>query len=324
MSGFGAVVLRWTAAAIGLVGTFEFVFLGFGAAIILWSIAGVCGAGARKLQAALDRAAIQVRSADAEQTRVALASKCFTAPYFLYLRPFFSDDLLINNPRKGMLPFLPSFYYPKRVHWETVFSDVVHETGRMIALGTPADSPGAGKVTVRDERWMDTFVMLATFADAVFIWPSMRPGTRWEIEWLSDNGLLKKCIFCIPEEYDRWVDRQDENWLSVRAFLLARGFDVPQEQGVAFTVDPPRVMTLRTGSRRRTTRALGAFLIPLRNTQAHEVRRSWEAYEAAIKELPHRQLASTNSDGPMRLTCVERGHLLPPGEIVCPICERLS
>jgi hypothetical protein len=49
-----------------------------------------------------------------------------------------------------------------------------------------------------EDRWKEDVGLLATAALVIFLFPSTRPGTLWETDWLIQHALLKKTIFVMP------------------------------------------------------------------------------------------------------------------------------
>ena len=279
-----AAILRWAAAALGLVATIGFIFTFYGPAILVFGIAVALGAAARELQTNVNRAANRRRTAEALQTLHSITEMRPIKPYLLYLRPFYSDEILIENPLRSVSPFRPSFYEPKLVTWEAVLADTLPDYDRLIALGTPSDMSGAARISVPEDHWLRTFAVLATFADAIFIWPSTKAGTKFETEWLVANGLINKCIFCTPKHFERVVGRVGEYWLSVRAALLSLGFEMPLEPGMAFTVKPFRQMPIPP-RKRQSRDDFHALIASVRYAWTPDVGKRQAAYEAALKTL---------------------------------------
>jgi hypothetical protein len=81
---------------------------------------------------------------------------------------------------------------------ETMLERAVHQSGILVALGQPGEMIGAGRVAVAEEEWKDRFAALARYAACIFVIPSHRTGTAWEIQWLHQNDLLAKCVFVMP------------------------------------------------------------------------------------------------------------------------------
>lgn len=335
---FLAACLRWAAALFGLFGVIGVLFTSallsrpefdlqedFGAGLLtglLFVLATKIGGGARKLQSSVDDDVIMCRSEDAERIVASLKITHIADAFFLYLRPFFADTLLIDNPRKSRNAFLPNFYYPRHVPWEIALADAVRGSANLIALGMPTEFDGSAKLRVPDKEWLPTFVLLATYAEIIFVWPSGN-STKWEIEWLVSNRHIHKCIFCIPEGYDEKVISPNDNWLTIHEFLLAKGFDVPPNHGVLFTVDPPRHVSLRIGRRRRLRSAIRTLVTSIRNTAPRSGDR-WQLYETAAKDVPQSIPVAAEGDTSMMLKCAGCGLFMPVDVTVCPVCDRLS
>src|SRR6185295_7966550 len=107
---------------------------------LLWLLTAYLAVAGRRAQKNLNVDVMRERS---EQARLAIFTTVTSGgqppPFFLYLRPFYSDELLVENPRVSSLPFLPSHYYAPAVSWETVFADRVGAFGLLVSLGDPSD-----------------------------------------------------------------------------------------------------------------------------------------------------------------------------------------
>jgi hypothetical protein len=103
-----------------------------------------------------------------------LASGHGVQPFFLYLRSFSSDTASVENPAHTSMIMLPGYHKPGVVAWETLFAKAVERYGRLISLGRLTESATADRIVTSDREWRNDFVLLATFADAIFIQPSAR------------------------------------------------------------------------------------------------------------------------------------------------------
>ena len=69
----------------------------------------------------------------------------------------------------------------------------------VIALGKSGEQVGAGRVDVPDDRWQEAFTLMARSAHAIFLLPSERDGTYWEIDFLTcEPALLDRTVFLVP------------------------------------------------------------------------------------------------------------------------------
>ena len=308
----------------GNVSPFVFVFLAASAlpsGIVWYGIATIVGAFGQGVQDARARRAMLNASADAAAMQRRILEQHEAPPYNLYLRPFYADRRMVRNPLKSRLPFLPSFYQPRRVPWETVFMRSLRRLGRVISLGYPSSHLAADRIKVDDELWEDTFVLLAHFADRIFVWPSTTTGTLWEVEWLkSETALLSRCIFVVPH-FSEIPDMPDgENWPSIRAALHEIGIQAPDEDGVLFSVRGPDIFTETldlTGTRRLT--AAIEILSSCARAPEHGPAVRWSEYEAAQSRLaagaiPRYRRPQFAEDTELKnLTCAQCGIELPDG-----------
>jgi hypothetical protein len=239
-------------------------------------------------------------------------------PFFLYLRPFYSDELFIDNPGISSLPFLPSHYHAPAVSWESVFADRVETFGPFVSLGRTSDTLGADRIESTDEDWVSEFVLLASFAECIFVWPSTRPGTRWEIKWLLDQGLLVKCIFVVASGYDDFIEATNESWDYVRAFLFTLELSPPVPSGMLFPPAWP-VLTRRLKISRRAhcRRAIGDLLAAARTRESVTERSArWRSADDALRKTPP---VPEPKELDIVLPCVQCGRALT--EIACVHCD---
>lgn len=164
--------------------------------ILIALLVGLIGLG---IQSYETRSSQKVR--DCKGLEVLQAVLGDNAPrYFLYLRPFFLTRRMdLANPKHGKSPIMVSFYSEgKTTDLETMLKRAVRKSGPLIALGQRGEMIGAGRLAVPEEEWKPRFEVLAHKASCIFIVPSERTGTRWEIAWLRDNAYLDKAIFIMP------------------------------------------------------------------------------------------------------------------------------
>ena len=291
--------------------------------LVPWVLAGLLAVAGQRVQKNFVMHMMRRRSANLQTALLNRLRRGEAAePYFLYLRPFYADTITIDNPEVSSLPFLPSHYDAPEVSWEVVFSRAVEEFGLLVSLGQSSDALTADRIEVRDDQWARDFVLLASFAECIFVWPSARPGTRWEIKWLQSNGLLSKCIFVVPKDYDRIENRSSavqETWPSVRAFLMSVGMSPPVDTGVMFTVQPHSVVARMLPTRRaRLRQALDELISVARDREDVATRRRlWKTSTQPVGDhSPEKEPQSLELLSP----CAICGQ--PLSSIVCPDCER--
>jgi hypothetical protein len=174
--------------------------------------------------------------------------------YFLYLRPFFLTRRMdLANPKRGSSPMLVSYHREtETTDLETMLERAVRKSGPLIALGQPGEIIGAGRLSVPDEDWKLPFEALARAAVCIFVIPSQRTGTAWEIKWLRDNTYLAKCVFIMPpriktKEKINWRKRKlvritvdmKTLWTEAARILGDSGIHLPtySEAGLLFMLD---------------------------------------------------------------------------------------
>ncbi len=285
---------------------------------IPWGAGLYFGAAGQNAQKSYDIQVMTQRSLSAQHDILeAIRAEASPPPFFLYLRPFYSDALSIQNPRLVSLSFLPAHYYAPTVSWESVFTERVETYGRVVSLGTPSESLSADRIESTDAEWMLTFVALASFADCIFVWPSTRTGTRWEIEWLLREHFSRKTVFVVPRGYDKIVELYGDSWDYVRAFLLFVGLDPPTERGVIFHAS-------KTGSlkrplrltRRYAKRVVGEFISA---APREDFTTRSEVFRNARASLEQAPPSFDVDEFSVFFPCVECGRALTA--VVCATCE---
>ena len=68
--------------------------------------------------------------------------------------------------------------------FERVVAEAVENGLPLVAFGRPGEQIGAGRIMTAEERWQEDIELLATAALVIFLFPSTRPGTLWETDWL--------------------------------------------------------------------------------------------------------------------------------------------
>jgi hypothetical protein len=195
--------------------------------------------------------------------------------YYLYLRPFFlTNRMNVLNPQHGDWPMQVSYFgETKATDIETLLERAVHKSGVLVALGQPGEMIGAGRVLVAEEEWKEQFEVLARNAEGIFVIPSHRTGTAWEIGWLHENHLLGKCIFVMPpkikprEKFDwkkrkliRYTVDMKSLWNQAAGVLATGGLMLPpySDAGLIFTCSDGLAvgMTAKIGDGTRLRTAL--------------------------------------------------------------------
>lgn len=86
---------------------------------------------------------------------------------------------------------------------ETLLAHLVEPWAPLIGLGTPGEQLGAGRLESSDPTWRDQVVQLSAAAQRIFLLPSNRPGTAWELDHIAPRPhLLAKPVFIVPPTTD--------------------------------------------------------------------------------------------------------------------------
>ena len=128
-------------------------------------------------------------------------------PYSVWLRPFNSTGrcwVIASSRKAGKRdePASDAGYHVNVTDVETMLATVMEPIAPLVALGASGEQVGAGRVEVPGDRWQDSFALLARSAHTIFLLPSQRPGTRWEIDFLlRERGLLDRVVFIVPPAF---------------------------------------------------------------------------------------------------------------------------
>jgi hypothetical protein len=162
--------------------------------------------------------------------------------FSLFLRAFETTGRM---PRQEELPLAPGFDprmdEDKTTDFERVLAEAVENGLPLVALGGPGEQIGAGRIMTSEERWKEDVALLATAALVIFLFPSTRPGTLWETDWLIQHAILKKTIFVMPSMRKKSIffksGGQTYDWRSIWPELAStmrnRGIEFPEYKVVS-------------------------------------------------------------------------------------------
>lgn len=86
--------------------------------------------------------------------------------------------------------------------FETTLAEALEHIAPLIALGESGEQIGAGRIRTGEDDWRDAFTFLASHAHMIFLMPSLRAGTQWELNSvLTTADLLRRCVFVLPPRY---------------------------------------------------------------------------------------------------------------------------
>ncbi|MGH8579832.1 MAG: hypothetical protein ACREVK_06840 [Gammaproteobacteria bacterium] len=161
------------------------------------------------------------------------------AEFYLYLRAFETTGKLRVPLYLQLRKISIGLFQLVTNDTESYVSNAVRSIAPLIALGRPGEAIGAGRIVTEDANWMADILILMKRAKAIFLVPSSRPGTLWEIETLKREGLLNKVIFIMPPRTKGELDTK-ERWEAARQALASYGLEAPehQERGLLFEVGP--------------------------------------------------------------------------------------
>ncbi|MGO6679593.1 hypothetical protein [Rhizobium leguminosarum] len=155
-------------------------------------------------------------------------------PFTLLLRPFSSEGQ-IEVPSLSR----PFTLLPIEKDAETIETQLARAVGDLRVVGGSDDIVGRVRVLSSDADWKSKFSRLAHASSNIFVLPAAGPGILWEINWLKDNGLLKKTMFLMPSD-DMTSKDFDALWNdSCDQLYSATGLKFPKYRplGSVFTID---------------------------------------------------------------------------------------
>lgn len=154
--------------------------------------------------------------------------------YSLYLRTFAVTGKL-QTGRRAYETVSPHYVGPD-LDFETLLGETVESDAPLVALGRPGEHVGAGRIVTDDATWKADILRLAEQAVTIFVIPSGRPGTAWEIDTIVRNGLWEKAVFLMPPGARGTLA---VTWDEDRNRLAAAGVTIPKytTAGMVFTLD---------------------------------------------------------------------------------------
>src|SRR4030042_7209869 len=106
--------------------------------------------------------------------------------YSLYLRAFETTGRMSKESVDPMIQngFDPRDDTDQQTYFETELAKAVENYIPLTALGRPGEQMGAGRILSTEEDWKEDLALLGKGACIIFLLPSAKPGTLWEIDWL--------------------------------------------------------------------------------------------------------------------------------------------
>ena len=113
----------------------------------------------------------------------------------IYLRPFVSTNELPVQFDHGKTNFLID-----RIDLENIIRLAENKISTVIALGRQEDEVlGISRYEIDSSVWKDAVVKFIDKATTIFLLPSCREGTMWEVEYIVKNSHTAKCVWIMPE-----------------------------------------------------------------------------------------------------------------------------
>ncbi|TXS95851.1 ankyrin repeat domain-containing protein [Parahaliea maris] len=149
-----------------------------------------------------------------------LAGESAQQGFLLYLRAFSTTGKL----KSGDLDF------------ETALALGEPRSLPLVALGGPGEHIGAGRALTTESNWRNVVLGLMDASTAIFIVPSLRGGTMWEMLQIREKHYLHKTIFILPPAQD--PDKQRTKWQNICDEVVGFAIEFPgfREGGLMFTI----------------------------------------------------------------------------------------
>ncbi len=150
-----------------------------------------------------------------------------------------------SQPVEGFCLYLRTFGVTGKlivggVDIETVVASALTQYVPVIALGSPGEHFGAGRVETRDEEWKTDIVKLMRRSKLIMVIPSHRPGTLWEMSKLKQASWLEKTVFVMPPEIRFEKEWYSTHWnRTVAEASATAGISLPSHyrRGLLFKLD---------------------------------------------------------------------------------------
>jgi hypothetical protein len=172
----------------------------------------------------------QQRRRDRRANALVEAARVGNAPDFsFYLRAFETTGRMHETKDVGALAEFEA------TDFETELAEAVEKDIPLVALGQPGEQVGAGRWPTSDAMWQTDVQLLTRAALVLFMLPSTRAGTLWELDWIMANRLLGKTVFIQPPyRRKRWYVRGktlydwEAAWNEIRKAGLERSMRFPE------------------------------------------------------------------------------------------------
>jgi hypothetical protein len=209
---------------------------------------------------------------DSRAADILSASQQQIAPDFsLFLRAFETTGRM---PFEASTTWVQPGFDPRHtedrvIDIEAQLAHAVEQFIPLVALGRPAEQFGAGRALTTEERWKEDIGHLGNAALVIFMFPSARPGTLWELDWLREHRFLRKTVFLVPPDGSRSSSLRRGSyewsavWSELRVAFEARGIEIPEydKSGQLFSVADNGRVTIKTRLKGHyTARFLSAFI----------------------------------------------------------------
>lgn len=203
-----------------------------------------------------------------DQRALEILRACQTlAPDFsLYLRSFETTGRTPLDVESELVGF-DSLQLDPVADFENSLATAVERGAPLIALGRPGEQIGAGRILTADDDWQEVLALLARHATLVFMAPSTRAGTAWEIDWLVKARCLRKTVWIQPPHVRHFLRRSSYDWAAawgpITKKMQSVGLHPPpyDKGGLLFTLNEDGELLVGTKLKGRSgPRLLGWYL----------------------------------------------------------------
>jgi hypothetical protein len=153
---------------------------------------------------------------DQKASRIAASGIRPNEPFFIYLRPFVTTNRFRLSKSKLPIPTLEEVWERDGYDdLERILARTLTPTASFLAIGQPGEHRGAGRIPAEETNWKSKVERLVQWCDLVFIIPSHREGTFWEIQQLIEKERLPDCIFIMPPSQSTFFTRDismEQEW----------------------------------------------------------------------------------------------------------------
>ncbi len=121
---------------------------------------------------------------------------------------------------------------------ESLLAEAFEPFEPLVALGTPGEHIGAGRILTSDGSWREQIELLLRGAATIVMIPSFRSGTEWEIDWLIAHRCIERTLFIMPPRERKTKFDLPVFWSTTVEKMRSKGIHLPpfNDRGAIFTI----------------------------------------------------------------------------------------